>query len=181
MNIRGGFHSAKDMKVYGDGHSIQTIPIKSEAQLFQPNGWAGWFDIVLLDRVTPRNYDAKLAKKERWENDTFWYQPGRAAIEIKYLQLGESVSAQVSKTCDDLKKLERYLGTRRPRSFLGIVALFVQSRMLADWARKRLTNDIDELPASLIRATKPRPLRGVYLYLVSPCQLDKFRYTGVCI
>lgn len=151
IRINGGYHPGH----YGGNDYIETVPVKSE----YPNDWA--FDIAIIDGESVENFDPVKARERGWLNDPFWNQPVRAAIEIKYCQLGESVRRKVASVGVGVAKLLEYRDKFPGRPFLGIALAFVQS---------------DALNAKAFCVGQPLPQQGnppatgVFRHVVSPSQ-----------
>lgn len=116
ITMRGGYHSPEYYPNHGE---ISTIPVKCEYPGSQR------FDIAVIDSSNIQVYDAEKWKTHGWKNDNFWELPVCAAVELKYLQLGDRPNDRVSGLKKDLEKLERYSGN--PDGFLGVAMLFIQS------------------------------------------------------
>jgi hypothetical protein len=100
---------------------IRTVPVKCEYPGSQR------FDISIIDPGAIRHFDSKTALDLGWKNDPFWEQGVRAAVEIKYCQLGDKERRRCAEVECDVEKLRDYLSVRGDRPFLGITLVFIQS------------------------------------------------------
>lgn len=117
IQLVGGYHTKEE---YGGSTKIKTVPVHCEQ-----NDRGRPFDIVLIDDGQLIPYSESTRAAESWANDKFWRQPLRAAIEIKYHQLGDTPSRRINGFNTDYTKLQAYGDDNR--NFLGIALLFVQS------------------------------------------------------
>ncbi len=150
IRMHGGFHGEK---AYGGKSYIDTIPVKCEYPTSQV------FDIALIDSDAVQHCDTALWKQRGWKNDKFWDQPVRAAIELKYYQLGDRIGHKVGVYEADIEKLKRYFHEKPQNLFLGIALICIQ------------TEGLDASPFRVGEAYKqdePFPQMGVFRYVVTP-------------
>jgi hypothetical protein len=163
IEMRGGYH---DSAAYGGNMIIRTTPAKSE----YPTGEGlERFDVAIIDRGAVRHYDQAFWEARRFKNDAFWNQPVRAAVELKYCQLGQGLPSQCEATNDDAEKLWSYLGKaeREHRRFLGVAMLFVQS-----------SKTLDTIPFSNQEDRIERdPQEGIVKYLATPSECYRFTHS----
>jgi hypothetical protein len=118
--MRGGYWT--DDRAYGAGTVIKTVPVKCE--------YLNRFDLAVIDPASVEDFTSRVEWETRgFKNDKFWSQSICAAVELKYCQLGEKESLWCKKVEYDVEKLRLYLEERRPRPFLGIALVFLQSGM----------------------------------------------------
>ena len=149
VRMRGGFHREN---AYGGNNYIDTVPIKCEYPMSQV------FDIGLIDSDAVQHYDTALWNQYNWKNDKFWDQPVRAAVELKYYQLGDSIEDKASAYEADVEKLKRYYDKRTHNLFLGIALICIQ------------TEQLDIFPFSVGEPYKQDaafPQTGVFRYVVT--------------
>jgi len=158
LQLKGGYHP---QTAYPDHNSISTVPIKCEYPSSKK------FDIAIIDDERLKHFDRQKAIQEEPLNDFFWNQPVIAAIEIKYLQLGDSVSKKIKGLKDDAEKLSNHREKNRP--FLGIALLFVQSKQ---FVQSILDIFKEKCP---VFSDENLPEDGVFSYIVTPQQ------TRLCI
>ena len=159
--MTGGYWPSAD---YGGRETIYIIPVKSEYPLDGGPGRGQRFDIALIDPSTVRNYDPEIWPSAGLKNDAFWTQPVLAAVELKYLQLGEDRRQRRRGCDDDVGKLCRYLSWRGHNTFLGLSILFIQSQSVD----ARFAFDDDWVPRS------GQPTSGLARYIISPSEFLKF-------
>lgn len=116
IEMTGGYHPPD---CYPDGKAVRTTPVKCE----YPSQHR--FDIALIDRERVEPYDRARWLENKWKNDKFWGQPLCAAVEIKYMQLGDRRGHRAAGLQSDLLKLQSY-SENNPK-FSGIALLFVQA------------------------------------------------------
>jgi hypothetical protein len=156
----GGYHGAG---AYGGKDYIETFPVKCE----YPRSRV--FDVALIDARSLESFDRAVWKQRGWRNDRFWDQPVRAAIEIKYYQLGDSPRLKRVAVEGDVAKLHQYLDDHPHCEFLGIALLCIQSDKLAE--------TLDSLPfcGDTPKADNgPSPTAGVFRYVVTPSSVKRF-------
>ena len=155
--MKGGYHSAE---AYGGTDTIQTIPVKCEYSISQRTSEK--FDLAILDSEAVRHYDPDEWRRREFKSDAFWNQPVRAAVEIKYLQLGVSLRRGAAWVQQDVEKLRPCLEDRRDRPFLGISLLFIQSAA--------------PVPSAFFTGSEisEDPQDGLATYVVTPALWRKF-------
>lgn len=155
IKITGGYHN--DISgLYDDMNQITTNPVKCEYPISQI------FDIALIvDESRVRHFDSIEKEKKNWKNDTFWDQPVKAAIEIKYFQIGDKLYRKRNEVEKDIKKLNSYVDKSREPQFLGISLLFIQSEK---WKSKELK----KFYFGKILLSDSFPRAGIYQYIVTP-------------
>jgi hypothetical protein len=116
IEMIGGYHP---IERYPDDSKIKTTPVKCEYPSEQR------FDIAVIDRERVEPYDRARWKERNWKNDRFWSQPLCAAVEIKYMQLGDKLQDRARGFQKDLQKLRSY--SEKNPGFTGIALLFVQT------------------------------------------------------
>lgn len=121
VDMKGGYRKPE---FYPEGCVVKTTPVKCE----YPSGQR--FDIAVIDPCRVEHYDEARLQENNWKNDRFWGQPLRAAVEIKYMQLGDRPNHRMAGLLADVKKLRQY-GDLNPK-FAGIAMLFVQSDLQYD-------------------------------------------------
>ncbi|MEX8516431.1 hypothetical protein [Leptothrix ochracea] len=114
--LHGGYHNTK---YYPTDGIISTSPVKCE----YPG--SARFDIAFIDRDDIDGYDAKTWEERGWRNDRFWELPVCAAIELKYMQIGEKAQYKLNGCRKDLEKLRIY--SEQTKEFIGISMLLIQS------------------------------------------------------
>ena len=149
VTMYGGVHPPA---AYGGQTFIKTNPVKCEYPNF------ALFDVALIDESSVEHYDSTNWKREGWQNDRFWNQRIRAAIELKYLQLGDIPTDKAAKFEQDLRKLASYRDRNGDRPFLGIAVVFVQSAYL----------DSKVFFVDQPLAASERPETGIFRYVVTP-------------
>lgn len=158
IRMRGGYHGKS---AYGGNDYIDTIPIKCEYPTSQV------FDIGLIDSEAIQDYNEIQCKQQNWKNDKFWDQAVRAAIELKYYQLGDSYSRKVWEVEKDVAKLTEYLkerdGLQHP--FLGIALICTQTKQL-DPSKFCVGKPLE--------SSELFPTTGIYRYIVTPSSVMKF-------
>lgn len=123
VSLVGGAHDADHYGVQHDGvpRRIQTLPVHMEYPAVTR------FDLaILVGDGVGRGVEAPRAGPIC--NDSFWTQPVRFAVELKYCQLGDRPTSRYRQLLADLEKMERYgssLGSAQ--AFGGLGLLFVQS------------------------------------------------------
>lgn len=154
IEIAGGYHPADPYTE--PGSRIRTVSVKCE----YPNSHK--FDIAILDSQAVEHFDRARCQEHNWKNDFFWRQPVRAAVEVKYYQLGDSRSDRVAEVAQDVEKLRRYHEDHKDRAFLGISLLFVQSGKLISAPFRDGSPIADD------------PSEGIAKYVVTPTGVDRF-------
>jgi hypothetical protein len=148
--MRGGYHR---LEAYGGKDYIDTIPIKCEYPRSQI------FDVALINKNEIEHYDPEICAQTGWKNDRFWNQPVRVAIEIKYLQLGDSLSTKAASFQKDIVKLTNYHKENPTLPFLGIALICVQSDSL---------NISPFCIGESVEASGGFPLTGIYRHVITP-------------
>ena len=151
--MRGGYHNTR---AYGGTDSIRTSPAKCE----YPTSRA--FDVAIIDSDAVEHFDQARWQERRWANDRFWDQRVRAAVELKYYQLGEGRGYRLAGVERDVDKLRRYLEEERSRRFLGISLLFIQSAAL------------DPSPFYVGNEIRDDPSEGIVRCVVTPAEWRRF-------
>jgi|GEM_PF-6376398 len=157
IRMQGGYHNAA---AYGGLSWIETVPVKCE----YPN--SRLFDVALIDATCLEAYDPEIWRQRNWKNDRFWDQRVRAAIEIKYIQLGDSMRTKAQGFDADVSKLMAYAHTSLDVPFLGIALLFVQSDAL-DCSKFCVGTPLSS------RSVEPEV--GIYRYIVTPSLVRRFK------
>lgn len=116
VEMKGGYRAPE---FYPEGGVVKTTPVKCE----YPSGQR--FDIAVIDHGRAEHYERARWQENSWKNDRFWGQPLRAAVEIKYMQLGDRPNHRREGFQADIKKLRDYRNA--DSQFTGIALLFVQS------------------------------------------------------
>ncbi len=114
--MEGGYHASG---LFPDKYAVGTTPVKCE----YPSGKR--FDIAIIDPKRVEPFESTRARTEGWKNERFWAQPLCAAVEIKYLQLGDRLNHRAAGLKSDLAKLKGYQFA--DPGFCGIAMLFVQA------------------------------------------------------
>lgn len=117
VSMEGGYHSPS---IFQGRYEISTTPVKCEYPSSER------FDIAVIDPRRVESYDRERWLAQGWKNDRFWGQPLCAAVEIKYMQLGDRLNPCVAGLNTDLKKLASYQVD--DPEFCGIAMLFVQAQ-----------------------------------------------------
>ena len=116
VEMSGGYHR----KTLGkESYVVTTTPVKCE----YPSG--NRFDIAVIDPERLQSYDPSKGVDLGWKNDSFWGQPLCAAVEIKYMQLGDRFDRRADGFLADIAKLKSYV--LADQRFCGIALLFVQT------------------------------------------------------
>ena len=149
LSLRGGYWYPA---IGGTIGAISTVPIKCEYP-------GERFDIALIDRTSPRHFDAAQARLEGWRSDTFWNQPVRAAIEIKCCQVTDDARRRRQDLDTDVRKLANYLDKRGDKPFLGLAMIFVQSDSFDT------TSFVSSPPSDEAHS---RPAIGIFRCVVTP-------------
>ncbi|MDD2714963.1 MAG: hypothetical protein PHW04_03595 [Candidatus Wallbacteria bacterium] len=159
VEIGGGCYKPMD---YGGGKSIQTALVHCEypcEERFKK------MDVVLIDRNYIIHYD-KLADGSA--NDPFWRQPIRAAVELKYLMLGDIPAIRFGEKQGikrDVEKLKKYREEKcMNRPFLGISILFIQP----------INQKINYFNIGQEIENSNHPSKGLFVFLVKPDEFVKF-------
>ncbi len=155
IRINGGYH--KNEGHYGDGRNyIETNPVKTE----YPSGIK--FDIAVINKDCRIEYDKVIKKDPYILNDTFWNQPLKLAVEIKYSQLCEGINESGFKS--DLEKLYNYydfIRKNRPgEEFYGIALLFIQPYNYLENIKEAMKGEIIEGMAEI--------KQGIQGYIIAP-------------
>lgn len=116
VEMKGGYLPPE---FYPEGYVVKTTPVKCE----YPSGQR--FDIAVIDHLRAEHYERARWQEKNWKSDRFWGQPLRAAVEIKYMQLGDRPNHRRAGLLADLSKLRGYRNA--DPQFSGIAMLFVQS------------------------------------------------------
>lgn len=116
VEMKGGY---RPPEFYPEGCAVRTTPVKCE----YPSGQR--FDIAVIDQRRVEHYEKEKWERNKWKNDRFWGQPLCAAVEIKYMQLGDRLNHRAAGLMADIKKLRAYKD--KDPQFSGIALLFVQS------------------------------------------------------
>lgn len=120
----------------------------------------GSFDIAIIGADHLARYDESIPECKHWENDPFWSQDVRVALEIKYCILGNDFKRVKVQFKKDIDKLNKYLAEQKKdnKQYLGIAILFVQAESL--------------FPSSTAFTQPPgeQPSNGVLGYVVTPKQ-----------
>ena len=156
IRMRGGYHG---LEAYGGKDYIETIPIKCEYPTSRI------FDIAMIDAELVEGYDPAVWQRHNWKNDRFWDQRVRAAIELKYLQLGDANSRKAVDVSIDVNKLTDYRKESPRRRFLGISLTCIQSAKL------------DARPFCVgepLMSQRYMPQTGIYRYVVTPTATMRF-------
>lgn len=153
IEINGGYFSAN---YPGPILKIKTNPVKSEYPVTKR------FDVAILDPNNVKHFNQKEASEKGWKSDPFWDQPVRAAAEIKYYQLGQSLVQKVKGVELDRAKLRKYFA--QFSHFLGILIVFLQSESL-----KR-----DPFCGDQIVSVDEYPEVGLLQYVVTPSKVEKY-------
>jgi hypothetical protein len=156
IQMRGGYHS---LGAYGGKDYIDTIPIKCEYPRSQR------FDVALINKDEVEHYDPEIRKQARWRNDRFWNQSVRVAIEIKYLQLGDSLSGKAADFQKDIEKLTNYQRENPELPFLGIALICVQSDAF---------NTSPFCIGESVESSGGFPLTGIFRHVVTPSSVLTF-------
>lgn len=154
VTMRGGFHDEAD---YPGGSIVRTIPVKCEYPSKE------LFDIALIDSAHIQDFDAGACQRDGWANDRFWDQPVSAAVELKYLQLGDRLESRVHGVDADVDKLRRYLNKDPGRPFLGVALIFIQS-----------ANPGAAVPFKAKSEASAMPTSGIVKFVVTPT--EQWRY-----
>jgi hypothetical protein len=164
IRIRGGYWSDKyedyNDRDYNYDKTIETKPVKCEYPTTKR------FDIALIDSKKKSDYDKNETLKKHWKNEPFWNQPLKAAIELKYIQLGDN--SKINAIKKDINKLKKYRNERD--SFTGIVLIFFQSK----YDPKRFIKEYK----TIFTANKEQviiPTDGLFCYIVTPKIYEKYR------
>ncbi len=159
ISMIGKFHPAENYPADG---IVRTIPVKCEYPGSQK------FDIAVIDANSIESFDLVKGKTLGWKNDRFWEQPVCAAIELKFMQLGDNEKDRVVGFQNDIKKLEQFglkLCENSNRKFLGISMLFIQSYARhpeISWEDMRALKGVDEVGS------------GIYGAIISPSKISWF-------
>jgi hypothetical protein len=156
IRMEGGYHP---VAAYGGQSGIDTIPVKCE----YPNSRV--FDVALIDGSRLESYDQEVRRQRAWKNDRFWNQHVRAAVEVKYYQLGDILRVKAAGFEKDVKKLMTYAEESPASPFLGIALLFVQSNTL-ECAKFGVGRPLD--------SSDSPPEAGIFRYVVTPSSVRRF-------
>lgn len=120
------------------------------------------FDVAIIDSEAVEHFDRSRCQQQRWKNDRFWNQRVRAAIELKYYQLGDKTQHRLDSIERDVEKLRQYLENDRGHRFLGISLLFIESQTL------------DSSPFHIGNEIRNDPSEGIARYVVTPGEWRRF-------
>lgn len=150
---------------YGTDNAPTTLPLKCEyPSPSKRTGIQARFDIALLDSTQVQQFDATKSEGQL-NNDWFWSYPVRAAVELKYLQLGDTLYNKRNGAMKDVVKLQEYRGKQKPGPFLGIAVLFVQP------ANVKMK---DVFGGRAILETEV-PSEGIFGYIVTQTKYERIR------